>query len=377
MSSQPIVDTNGLLGAVQLLASSGLFDAAWYLERYPDVKASGIDPLLHYVQFGSGEGRWPNRYFDGEWYLRTYPDVGAAGLDPFVHYLRYGDVEGRRPHPYFDAGWYRTAYQLPADTLAMQHFLTRRPSGQVAPCQELYAVAFIAPYKDYLAKGMDPFAVYLDEMDRQRREAFPDYDIVTNSGLIDANYYLINGSDVYESAIDPALHYCRFGWREHRRPNIYFDPVWYAETNPDVARLQVNPLVHYLVEGERRNRRPVPYFDPGWYRETYGIPEDRVTLAHYLTHRRSQKVSPNPMFDVAWYVAQHLESMGPNRDPFAHYLQAGTLGDQDPSPGFNAAEYRRQHLGRVSRGMRHVLRPDRDNPLVHYLRAQYLNAPPA
>lgn len=35
------------------------FDAAWYLFHYPDVKASGIDPLLHYLKYGIYEGRFP------------------------------------------------------------------------------------------------------------------------------------------------------------------------------------------------------------------------------------------------------------------------------------------------------------------------------
>ena len=33
------------------------FDAAWYLEQYPDVAAAGIDPLRHYLDHGRYEGR--------------------------------------------------------------------------------------------------------------------------------------------------------------------------------------------------------------------------------------------------------------------------------------------------------------------------------
>lgn len=36
------------------------FDADWYLEQYPDVAASGMDPLEHYLKFGSAEGRLPS-----------------------------------------------------------------------------------------------------------------------------------------------------------------------------------------------------------------------------------------------------------------------------------------------------------------------------
>lgn len=36
-----------------------LFDATWYLQRYPDVATAGVDPLQHYLHFGLREGRWP------------------------------------------------------------------------------------------------------------------------------------------------------------------------------------------------------------------------------------------------------------------------------------------------------------------------------
>ena len=39
------------------LAKRGLFDARAYLDLQPDVAASGIDPLLHYVLHGINEGR--------------------------------------------------------------------------------------------------------------------------------------------------------------------------------------------------------------------------------------------------------------------------------------------------------------------------------
>lgn len=42
---------------LRALREEELFDAAAYLERYPDVAEKGIDPLLHYVLYGIGEGR--------------------------------------------------------------------------------------------------------------------------------------------------------------------------------------------------------------------------------------------------------------------------------------------------------------------------------
>src|SRR6185437_2789322 len=89
---------------------SGLFDAAWYLLENPDVRASELDPLLHFCRYGWHEGRRPNRYFDPAWYLEQHPDVRSSEMNPLLHYLRHGDYEGRRPIEHFDPAWYRAAY---------------------------------------------------------------------------------------------------------------------------------------------------------------------------------------------------------------------------------------------------------------------------
>jgi septal ring factor EnvC (AmiA/AmiB activator)/glycosyltransferase involved in cell wall biosynthesis len=82
---------------IKLIAASGLFDSDWYLEQYPDVRASGIDPLVHYLDYGANEDRDPNPLFDSDWYLDRYPAVRAAATNPLVHYLRYGRAEGCDP----------------------------------------------------------------------------------------------------------------------------------------------------------------------------------------------------------------------------------------------------------------------------------------
>jgi O-antigen biosynthesis protein len=79
----------------RLILGSGLFDRNWYLKNYPDVRSSGVDPVLHYLKFGAMEGRDPSPLFDSDWYLQQNPDVRAAGINPLVHYVRYGAREGR------------------------------------------------------------------------------------------------------------------------------------------------------------------------------------------------------------------------------------------------------------------------------------------
>lgn len=84
------------------LALSGVFDLAWYVQQYPDVAASGMDPLMHYITHGVAELRDPNPYFHTAWYLQRNPDVVASGTNPLLHFVRNGWREGRQPNPDFD-----------------------------------------------------------------------------------------------------------------------------------------------------------------------------------------------------------------------------------------------------------------------------------
>jgi hypothetical protein len=92
------------------LKGSGLFDWHGYLQAYPDVRDSGSDPLLHYLQYGASEARDPNPLFDTDWYLDNNPDVKEVNLNPLWHYLRHGAAEGRDPSALFDTEWYIQEY---------------------------------------------------------------------------------------------------------------------------------------------------------------------------------------------------------------------------------------------------------------------------
>lgn len=77
------------------LRSTSAFDVAHYLNRYWDVAASGVDPVVHYLAIGAQEGRDPSVSFSSRWYAARYRDVAEAEINPLVHYVRYGRGEGR------------------------------------------------------------------------------------------------------------------------------------------------------------------------------------------------------------------------------------------------------------------------------------------
>lgn len=75
-------------GTVSPLAE---FDVAFYLDRNPDVAASGTDPFEHYLLFGYREGRDPSADFDTRYYLRHHL-YGDTTQNPLLHWRRYRDI---------------------------------------------------------------------------------------------------------------------------------------------------------------------------------------------------------------------------------------------------------------------------------------------
>ena len=84
-----------LLKRVNVIRRSRFFDEEWYLQRNPDVRASGVDPARHYLIFGASENRDPSFSFSGDEYLALNDDVAVAGINPLLHYELFGIREGR------------------------------------------------------------------------------------------------------------------------------------------------------------------------------------------------------------------------------------------------------------------------------------------
>ncbi|WP_412507133.1 hypothetical protein [Roseovarius sp. SYSU LYC5161] len=80
---------------MRLIAASGLFDAEWYLQRYPDLAQAKDTPLRHFVRYGAYELRDPGPEFDSMKYHLHNPDVTAHGMAALMHYVRSGKSEGR------------------------------------------------------------------------------------------------------------------------------------------------------------------------------------------------------------------------------------------------------------------------------------------
>lgn len=88
-----------LLTEIKSLYSSAYFDPDWYINTYPDVASSFVDPAEHYLRFGASEGRNPSPKFNTNWYMSTYPDVLQSKINPLIHFIEFGENEQRMPRP--------------------------------------------------------------------------------------------------------------------------------------------------------------------------------------------------------------------------------------------------------------------------------------
>ena len=79
-----------------------VFDRQWYLTTYPDVAASGMEPIEHFIAHGDAELRKPNQLFSPMWYYDAYLKNNSKQQGPFQHYMMLGRQKGLIPNPTVD-----------------------------------------------------------------------------------------------------------------------------------------------------------------------------------------------------------------------------------------------------------------------------------
>ena len=168
----------GFSEARAYVLSTGLFDGDWYTRAYPEIAASGADPLRHYLLRGAAEGRKPQLLFEPAFYASRYISPKDS-VHPLVHYVEQGQRDDAQPHPLFDPVWYRSAY------LSDRSFIGH-------------------PLAHYTMVGR----------------------IIGNrpNRFFDPAYYRLNNPEVVETGIDELWHFYAFGEGEGRAPCANFDP---------------------------------------------------------------------------------------------------------------------------------------------------------
>ncbi|MCC6920791.1 MAG: hypothetical protein IT548_16455 [Alphaproteobacteria bacterium] len=276
--SAPGVAVPGILAEVTLVATSDLFNRAWYLSHYADIAEAEVDPATHYTRQGYKEGRDPGPRFSTSWYLNENKDVARAGLNPLVHYLRVGKAEGRPSGPNL-AGLKLNAAErarmLTAASVAGGAAAERKPEAAAAKKPD--GQTRTVPPKAGAAKGeaskpkpaparstpaARPEAVAKKPVAPQQAvvaaPAVSDAMLLATSEWFDSEWYLAQYPETATSGLDPVAHYLELGVVEGRDPGPRFSTKWYLAEYPDVAGAGHNPLVHYLKNGKSEGREIAP-----------------------------------------------------------------------------------------------------------------------
>jgi hypothetical protein len=254
-----------------------LFSTAFYGAQV-EWRARSRDPLSDYLQFGAAEGLLPHPLFDGKIYLERYPDVARDGANPLLHYLEHGGrgTERRIPHALFDPVYFLEKLGRVPQAPHLQEFLT-------LPLEEL----------------ADPFP------------------------LFDCQYYLRQVPALFESGINPLLHYLLSPPGQGANPHPLFDEAFYLAQKPELARGSKPLLLHYLQTGYKELLSPHPCFDSRYYVEERSpdmVKRGQIPLLHYVMDGSAPIYDPVPWFDGVSYNILHQEADPKAPNPLVDFL---------------------------------------------------------
>lgn len=221
---------------------NSFFDSLWYARQAGLAYSRGSWVLRHYI--GNRQVS-PHALFDAGWYLETYPDVGASKLQPLDHFIAHGLAEGRSPHPLFSVDWCRGEA---GDENKLIRYLSGRGARDLGSPHPLFDQRwYLAANPDVEADGIPPLYHYLRFGADEGRDPNP---------FFDTRWYLSEHADVAAAGMNPLAHYVQYGARELRDPAPFMNARWYANSQADDRSAKANPLLHFLTVGYAAGAEP-------------------------------------------------------------------------------------------------------------------------
>jgi len=258
---------------IKTIQKSGLFDTKYYLFTYPEVRKTDGDPITHYIQSGSHEGRNPNSEFNTVFYLNQYPDVLQSGMNPFLHYILYGKEKGRAQNKNefnkqlieqsrkFDANYYLNEYLdlKEANIDPIEHYLVYGAKEGRNPNPEFHTAFYLHQYPDVLQSNINPllhYILYGEKEGRAKNQNEFHKLLIQQSGAFDTKYYLNVYPEIQKANIDPIEHFMLYGFKEGRNPSETFNTKSYI-ARYNISK-NVNPLIHFITYGKEIGLKTSP-----------------------------------------------------------------------------------------------------------------------
>lgn len=361
---------------------SAVFDATYYANRYPDLKAAfGNDEsalLQHFIQYGMAEGRQGSSQFDVYSYKNLYPDLRAAFGNNlksyYMHYISSGKAEGRKatgvntlqnPITTYNGIDYSAVYDY-------NYYLKK-----YSDLAKIYTNDDIGLLAHFVNCGMSEGRQAKDSFDvSSYRNQYQDLRIAFGNNL--KSYY---------------MHYISNGKAEGRKATgvtslknpltVYqgvdysavYNYSYYLKKYKDLAKIYTNDdvglLAHFVVSGMTEGRQGKDSFDVISYRNQYqdlrlAFGKDlRSYYVHYMNCGKKEgriatgvKTLQNPVttyngtdysavYDYSYYNSKYsdLKSAfkGDDIDLLAHFVNNGMSEGRQASKKFNVQVYKNNY----------------------------------
>lgn len=331
------------------IKSNKVFNYELYVKQVECyVLENDIDLIRHFCEIGWTEGLNPCSWFDTNYYLNKYPDVKSSQVNPFIHYLIKGIEENRLPHPhislnfieaiqlsiskniqkfdalnkhiffiknnqlynstksltqqekifweyvgnsqnsrmmhiYFDDEWYSRIYGIPQES-AWSHFIELGKWLYLTPCESLFP--FMQKVRE-IFKG-DWFTQLMALPHR--------LDIVDFLSLSDIQ----KSYEIYSTGL--------------------FDETWYVRQY-DIDDSSTHSLIHFCKNGVFEGKNPNNMFDQNWYFKKYQLTEKQLAIIHYIRNWHTLKFNPSELFSIKDYVSSHPVLLEKNIEPLYYLLK--------------------------------------------------------
>ena len=409
LETYPLAPAISASDAREAVAASGLFHPEWYRSRYGSSLPEGADLLEDYLTCGSAQERFPNPEFDPSFYLDVYPDVGATGLEPLAHYVLIGKAEHRctrreeTPLPSADLIVLSEDERGLADDAikrARPRDAASRSDREIIQSSGFFSAQWYhRKYPDVQAARVPALDHYLEWGWKEGRQPNPNFDTA---------WYLDKNPDVAQSGAEPFSHFLRYGIREGRLPK----PLTMLLSQDKVPELSDHPVIKRFLQRGRRLSRSVgrslgisdlvrikdpdeiktgsntgglvlvehldegapdtapPWLDAvehhvargrreDWQPSSDPDPKRHTELDETLRfHNLRKLIEASGLFDAARYLRENPDVREAGVDPLDHYLGNGWKEGRTPNAAFEPGWYHDRYMDKSDDSM---------EPLAHYL----------